>query len=365
MGAAVLRQAFVGLSDSMGRLRFRAGRFEFADGSEAAPTDPDLAALKRDRINQRLIASFNYALRSFDGAQFGYQRGASNFTALAVRAVEGSFQLRAFNEIDVDLAYAAYTRSLASAKTPSEFRVFTLWYRDGRPLKVDNRPAEMIEADRGPIRLATHGAHFITRIKSSAGAADIVLWGAAQLGRWGALDHRGFEFAGEAGYQLAAKTRPWVRAGYLRSSGDGNPTDGLHHTFFRVLSTPRAYARFPFYILMNVDDRFFQFRTTPARRLTLRTELHWVRLAAARDLWYDGGGAFQTETFGYLARPSGGSRRLGSAFDASADYSLSPRTTLSAYAGAAWGSVVTAFVFPAGGRRPAAQLLSIEVVRLF
>src|SRR5262249_54524322 len=44
------------------------GRFEFSDGSELTPKNASLAAIKRDRINQRLIGPFGWSHvgRSFD-----------------------------------------------------------------------------------------------------------------------------------------------------------------------------------------------------------------------------------------------------------------------------------------------------------
>lgn len=52
--------------------RFRLGRFEFADGAEHLPADAQLAAVRRDRIANRLIGTFAFTHvgRSFDGVQF-------------------------------------------------------------------------------------------------------------------------------------------------------------------------------------------------------------------------------------------------------------------------------------------------------
>jgi hypothetical protein len=366
IGAAVLRQAFVGMKNDSGRIKLRIGRFEFADGAEAVPTDPDLAGLKRDRINQRLIATFNYALRSFDGAQFTYHRGQSDFSVMAARLVEGSFQLRALNEIDVELAYGSYTRYIPASKARSEVRFFGLYYQDGRGvLKSDNRAQGPLQADRRAIRLVTPGAHFISQMKVGSGTADVVLWGAGQFGRWGAQRHLAAEIAAEAGYRFSGRMQPWMRGGYFRSTGDSDPEDNHHTTFFQVLSTPRAYARLPFNVLMNVEDLFLQFKALPHRKLALRSELHSVRLSSARDLWYDGGGAFQDGTFGYAGRPSGGNRRIGASLDLSADYGLSDHTTISLYGGVGRGSAVPAFVFPAGGTKPVVHLVSIEFTRRF
>ena len=366
IAAAQLRQAFLMFRSAGGHARVRLGRFEFADGSEATPPDNELAALKRDRINQRLLSTFNYALRSLDGAQLNYQSGKSNFTAMAARLVEGSFQLRALSEINAGVAYAAYTRSLAGARTRSEARIFVVLYRDGRNvLKVDNRPQTTLETERRPILLATPGAHFVSTIHAEGGTADIVLWGAGQFGRWGSQSHQAGEFAVEGGYRFAVASQPWIRAGYSRSTGDNNPYDNRHTTFFQTLSSPRAYARFPFYILMNADDRFLQFRAVPTRKLSLRSELHSVRLSSTSDLWYDGGGPFQNETFGYQGRPGGGTSKVGLALDLSSEYALSPKTTLAFYGGIGRGGAVSAFAFPTGAPHPVVHLISLELIRRF
>ena len=366
IGTGVLRQAFVGLKNDSGRFKFRIGRFEFADGAEVVPPDPDLAGLKRDRINQRLVGTFNYALRSFDGAQFSYHRDRSDVTAIAARVVEGSFQLRALNEINVEFGYGAYTRYIPAPRAQSEARFFALYYQDGRGvLKSDNRPQTLLEADRSAIRLMTPGAHFISEVRAGPGTADFVLWGAGQFGRWGVQSHMAAEIAAEAGYRFPERMQPWMRVGYFRSTGDPNPEDTHHNTFFQVLSSPRAYARFPFYVLMNTEDLFVQFKAKPNNKLALRSELHSVRVSSAHDLWYDGGGAFQDGSFGYLGRPSGGKRKIGTSLDLSAEYALSESATVSLYGGVARGNAIPAFVFPSGANRPVVHLLSIEIVRRF
>jgi hypothetical protein len=364
--AAVIRQAFATFKTPGKNLKLRIGRWEFADGAEAVPEDPALAALKRERINQRLIGAFNYALRSFDGAQLAYGRGHSNTTILGARVVEGSFQLRAFREMNVDLWYASHTRFISSGRARSEARLFVLHYHDGRGvIKSDNRPQQTLQTDTRPIRLTTAGGHFISAIPAGPGNANFLVWAAGQFGQWGLQRHIASELAAETGYRFSVKTEPWIRAGYFRSSGDPDPNDSRHNTFFQVLSSPRAYARSPFYILMNAEDRFGQFGLTPVSGLTLRSELHVVCLTQPRDLWYDGGGAFQDQTFGYLGRPSGEKHGVGTSLDLSADVSVSRNATLSLFAGVMRGNAVSAFVFPAGGQRPVLRLLSIEFIRRF
>ncbi len=63
----------------------KAGRMEFIDGSELAPAHSTLAALKRDRIAQRLLANFGWTdvQRSLDGAQYVLDTPKLNVTAVA------------------------------------------------------------------------------------------------------------------------------------------------------------------------------------------------------------------------------------------------------------------------------------------
>src|SRR5216117_440486 len=97
---------------------------------------------------------------------------------------------------------------------------------------------------------------------------------------------------------LIWQLKPWIRGGSFRGSGDDDPTGRNHGTFFRELPTPRPFARFPLYNLMNNEDGFAQLTFNPFPRLTLRNESHWLNLTSPKDLWYVGGGAFQNESFG-------------------------------------------------------------------
>ena len=156
----------------------------------------------------------------------------------------------------------------------------------------------------------------------------------------------------EAGYQpggdISDKIKPWFRVGYFRSTGDGNPNDNVHGTFFQMLPTTRQYARFPFFNLMNNEDSFGQVMLKPQERLALRTEAHYLRLSSANDLWYSGGGAFQEQTFGFTGRPSNGKRSLGALLDASLDYTITQRTIFTFYLGVARGGGVEATNYPMG-----------------
>jgi hypothetical protein len=52
---------------------------------------------------------------------------------------------------------------------------------------------------------------------------------------------------------------------------------------------------------------------------TIRADAHALKLTSAQDSWYAGGGAFESGSFGYTARP-GRARALARVIDASIEY---------------------------------------------
>jgi len=352
-----VKQAFLrfkGVGSKNGSVRV--GRFEFNEGTETAPKDQTLAWLKNQRLAARLLGTFafTHAQRSFDGLHFAHNTPRANFTAVAARATEGVFQLDGNGQLDVDVLYGAYTKPLPAG----EARLFALHYKDDRTVaKTGNT------ATTGDVKVTTLGAHYLNTFNVGGGKGDVLLWGAYQLGDWGPLDHKANAVGLEAGYQpRSPKLRPWLRAGYFRSTGDKDARDGEHQTFFTNLNTPRLYARFPFYNMMNNEDLFAQAIIRPNPKLSLRAEAHALRLNQASDVWYVGGGAFQDGSFGYAGRPSGGSRKLANVLDLSADYQINPQTSLGFYYGHASGKGVISAIYPAGA---SGHLAFIELTRKY
>jgi hypothetical protein len=338
---------------------------------ETTPADATLAALKRDSIAHRLIGHFGFTHigRSFDAVQYVRNTKHSNFTLVGGRPTEGVFQLRSLKELDVDFWCAAFTKPVANKKVATEIRVFALHYHDGRDaLKTDNRSAVLRRADHENIRITTVGGNYIAAIKTKNGTVDLLAWGSGQFGDWGNQSHRAGAIVFEGGVQPSgalAKYKTWIRGGYSLSNGDGNATDGKHTTFFQVLPTPRIYARFPFYNMMNMEDAYAQLKLKPHARVNLRADVHHLRLSNRNDLWYVGGGAFQEGTFGYVGRPSGGRRSLGTLFDISAELTVTPATTLILYGAGVRGGRVQSFIYPAGGQNPTARFLYAELTKRF
>ncbi|MDP9263989.1 MAG: hypothetical protein M3O85_06690, partial [Acidobacteriota bacterium] len=97
------------------------------------------------------------------------------------------------------------------------------------------------------------------------------------------------------------------------------------------------------------EDSFAGVILRPHARITLRSDLHWLRLGSARDLWYLGGGAFQDGNFGYAGRPSGGRNSLAMLADISADWKIDSQFSLTAYLGGAFSRSVIAASYPHAG----------------
>lgn len=359
--AAFLKQGFVRYRFAHPDSNLRVGRFEFFDGMETRPKNPTVAWLQANRIASRLISNFGFTngQRSFDGADAHLGLGAWDVTAFAARADQGVFNMNGNPELNVDAQYLALTRSAASGHVL--MRAFGLGYHDGRTgvTKTDNRPSPARLADHANIRLGTYGGDLIAAIPARAGSFDFLFWGVLQNGSWGQQTDSAGAAALEGGYRLTrVASKPWLRAGWFRGSGDNHPADSRHTTFFQVLTTPRLYARFPFYNLMNNTDRFVQVMDAPSKKLALRSDLHWLRLTSGSDLWYQGGGAFDSKVFGYVGRPSNGHTGLATVADISADWQATPRLAVDFYYAHAAGKSVVAAIYPTN---PNAQFGYVEL----
>jgi hypothetical protein len=331
----------------------QAGRFEFNDASELTPKSATLATLKRDRVSQRLIGVFGFSDvgRSFDGARYSWSQPTTDFTFVAATPTRGVFQTDGWGWNRVAFAYAAFTKEWGHGNHSADTRVFAIDYDDFRHiLKTDNRPTAVRKGDTENIHIQTFGGHSLHAITTTAGTIDALGWFAGQIGKLGTQTQRAYAFDVEAGFQPAIlpKLKPWIRAGYTLGSGDSNPNDSTHGTIFQLLPTPRPYARFPFFNMMNTEDAFGSLILRPHAKVTISSEYHSLRLTNPNDLWYSGGGAFQPWTFGYTGRSTSGRRSLGNLYDTSAEYRANPHVTFTAYLGYTQGLAAMQQIYPAG-----------------
>jgi len=329
------------------------GRFDFADGGETTPKSATLAALKRDRINQRLIGGFGWSDvgRSFDGMHYSYTGAGGTLTVVGAVPTRGVFQVDGWGWNRVAFGYASFARPWGSGSHSADTRVFAIYYDDFRGvLKTDNRPVAARRGDVANLKIWTFGGHSVHAVETGAGTIDVLLWGAAQTGRWGVQDQRAHAIDVEAGIQpkVLRGLKPWLRGGFYDGSGDGNPNDNVHGTFFGVLPTPRPFARFPFFDMLNNRDTFGILMLRPHAKVTVSSEFHALRLSNANDLWYAGGGVFQPWTFGYSGRATNGRRSLANLYDSSVEYRVNRHATFTGYLGYAQGKAVMAAIYPRG-----------------
>lgn len=348
--SAFLKQGYVRLwnpGDTANSIKL--GRFDFNEGVETKPSDPSLNVIQQTRIQQRLIGTFSYSdiQRSFDGFQYVHNTKDVNVTAFGAMPTQGVFTLNGDNNDlgNVKVGYIALTSPQREKSVPQLGRLFFIDYEDDRPdtVKTDNRPLAVRTADTDDIRIQTIGGDYARVFPTSAGKFDILGWGADQFGHWGDQTQEAYAYDAEVGYQPPhLPLSPWLRAGYYVASGDNNPNDGVHKTFFLVLPTPRIYARLPFFTQTNLHDAFVELTLRPDAKTTIRTDLHDLSLDQSADLWYQGGGAFTTTgNFGYSGTPSGGQTQLATLADASVDYKINKRSSVSVYYGYAFpGKVI-------------------------
>lgn len=344
------RQAWMQWKTNAGQ--FRVGRVEFADGSETAPKNATLAALKTTRINMRLIGHFGWTHvgRSFDGLLYSRAIGINNFTFLGAVPTRGVFQSDGWGWNQTALGYAAYTKPWTSGAHTADTRIFALYYQDWRAnvVKTDNRPAAIRARDTANVAITTFGGHSIHAFETKSATYDLLFWGVVQGGRWGVENHRAYAFTAESGVQPKVRLKPWFRGGFGQSSGDSNPNDSTHGTFFQVLPTPRPFARFPFFNMMNNRDVYAGLTVRPHARLSISSEYHGLSLSNRNDLWYIGGGVFQPWSFGYVGRNTSGAKSLANLYDASVDVKLNAQVSLNLYYGHAQGLAAIQTIYPKG-----------------
>lgn len=323
------------------------GRF----GQEAAGESPSATlATPGQRLEGRLLGAFSWSMyeRAFDGLRVDVSRPAWALTLSAAMPTQGGYEESANVTIpEIQVARA----ELALRRVPrSDARIFAYGYRDRRDVAV--RPDNTGRTGDGvDVTIWTLGASHVGTFEAPSGDVETVLWVAAQGGQWYELGHRAWSAMGEVGHRWRTPGRPWLRAGILAASGDDDPGDGRHGTFFPMLPSVNAQAASTVYTPMNLVDVFAQLVIQPHERLRVSGAVHRVSLAASRDRWYAGSGATMRtrEYFGYSTRPSGGATGLGLVAEAAANVDLSRHWTLRAYVGRIHGGAVVRHSF-AGDR---------------
>ena len=114
------------------------------------------------------------------------------------------------------------------------------------------------------------------------------------------------------------------------------------------MPTPRPFARFPFFNMMNNNDLYTGLTLRPSPKVSISTEFHSLALNSRNDLWYAGGGAFQPWSFGYLGRNTSGAKSLANLYDVSVDLKLNAYLSMNLYYGRAQGLSAIRTIYPKG-----------------
>ena len=314
VGYGAISQAWIRLKcPQVEGLSLRGGRFVYNSGLEALPKNPTLKWLRKLRISQRLIGGFEWSRvgRSFDGLQLVYDQPLYNVTVTAVHPTPGGFYLRrddpTYNGYDVhDVDILAVSATLKDSYIEGlDAQVFYYYYNDDRGLAEDPE-------------IHNVGAHFLYTAEAGPGAFDFLFWGVYQWGTYEGLDHDAYGIAVEAGYKFKdLPWQPWFRVGYWYGSGDDDPNDNDHETFFMMIPTLRIYAFTPFYNLMNTQYVFGQVILKPHKKVLVRSDLHYLQLTEEEDYWYLGSGITRPDQFGYVKKSSGNDDDLATMWDLS------------------------------------------------
>jgi hypothetical protein len=327
-----------------GGVVLQGGRFGYTSGAESPSGRAKVETVKRARLDSRLIGEFEWSLyqRSFDGVRGDVDHRRWHLTAAWLCPTQGGFEEEAGSSLrDIDLETATLTLRPGTLVPATDVAVFAHRYDDDRPIttRPDNSGRAAARAEVG---VTTVGAAAVGSANTRGGEADWLLWGAVQRGSWYEQSHRAWSVALEAGYQWRAGWQPWVRAGYLRASGDRDATDARHGTFFPMLPTVRRYSFTTAYAPMNLGDAFAEVIVRPAARLTARADIRRLHLAEAGDRWYGGSGATRRQGayFGYAGRATGGHTDLGTVMEGAADVRVNTRWSVNGFAGAMRGGRV-------------------------
>lgn len=330
------------------------GRQAYVSGSEHPSTDAAIERIKRLRLDARLIGDFEWAIyqRAFDGARIDVRRRGWRMTGAAFQPTQGGFEDAAGVSIDdIRLLSAALSPPLGSVVPRTDVQAFVHHYRDTRQVsqRPDNTGRSAADVD---VSIPTWGISAVGRHPVGAVAVDTVAWLAVQRGHWYEQQHRAWAVATEAGVQwTTAPWQPWLRAAWLRGSGDEQAGDNRHGTFFPVLPTSRKYALSTLYTTANIDDLFVQAIVRPTPRLLVRGEAHRLRLASGADRWYAGAGATQQRgrLFGLVVRPSGNVSGLGQIYEGMADVTVHRHLSVNGYVGHMRGGPVVRSIFTGRG----------------
>jgi hypothetical protein len=307
-------------------LTLRAGRQDIKLGAEVSYAEPNWKYLKASRLGERLIGTVGWTVaeRSNDAGTLTVDTEHYELYGFVGRPTTGVFDLdSAYRPLRGIVFGGAELTAKRGAWLPNtELGAFAIAYRDDRATTSGGIP--------DGLRFYTIGASSVGIYPIGEAQLDAIAWIAGQTGEFGGQRHGAWAGIFEAGLQLPKRfAKPWLRLGANLASGDSDPADGKHGTFFNLLPSNHPYYGFADQLAFeNLKDLFVQLRLAPHEKLQLNAFVHYSSLMDANDARYSGGGAFSKSSFGYVASPSGGARTVGVEYDLVATLALHRTTSL-------------------------------------
>jgi hypothetical protein len=337
-------------------LSVEVGRTDFTSAADGPPRSAAIERLTSERLAGRLIGGAEWTPfeRAFDGVRLDLGRRRWRATSALIFPTQGAFEESANPTISalrvvtgtLAIGWPGREDSTGESVPSSELQVFAAHYRDRR--SVSGRPdnADRV-ADSVDVAIGTIGVSHVSVIPWRGGQFQSVVWAAGQGGDWYGLEHRAFSAIAEGGYEFRSKWQPGVRAGYLYASGDDEPGDGRHETFFPLLPTTMPALLGGTFAQMNLRQLFAGGRLTLSPRFGVSASVSQLSLARPGDCWYSGTGATASRGtyFGFFARPSGFATGLGTLVQAGAETTVARHWRLKADVGVMRGGDVVRQLF--------------------
>jgi hypothetical protein len=332
------------------RSSLRGGRHDINRGTGLKYDEKAWKFLKTTRLSQRLVGTvgWTHGARSYDGGSASVTTDSFYANAFVAQPTTGVFDIDSGYGFQSDVLVGALdlVARRGSWLPNTELAAFFVGFRD-------HRDPVVVAGLFGDIDVYTLGVQSLGIYPLGPGSLDVTLWLAYQFGDYvndtpsgvRRLDQRAWAVIGELGYRLTEiPGKPWIRTGVNAASGDSNPDNGRHGTFFNVLPTNHMYYGYVDQLaLQNLVNWFAQFEFAPHPKLGISLFVHKFWLTTANDGRYFGTGAFNKTSLGFGATPSNGSRKLGTEVDVVARYAVNRWISLSlGYAHLFGGSVFTA-----------------------
>lgn len=220
-----------------------------------------------------------------------------------------------YSSYDIKLATTVLSLKDTNTYIPNlDAQIFYYYYNDNRKINTTTSAPYTAEIlGLGDSEIHTLGGHLIYVYPTNSGKFDFFLWGAYQRGSWGrsfsgndeVLDHEAYALAIEGGYMFEKLSfKPWFRIGYFYGSGDDNPYDETHNTFFMLIPTVRLISLTPSYTLMNTNYWMTQIILQSHKKILIRSDYHIVKLSEREDFWYLSSGMMRPDDLSYLYKSS-------------------------------------------------------------